>query len=110
MTAFVLRLLFVAGLSTAGISGPAGANALHDFLADSAVAYGHYRTAVNYLRTGNTDLAALELEQASNKWDALNAQFAPTPPDAFADDPKWREALHEIAEEYAFVLVALGRA
>lgn len=96
MTAFIWRLLFVAGLLTAGVSGPAGANALYDFLADSAVAYGHYRTAVNYLRTGNTDLAALELEQASNKWDALNTRFAAKPPDAFADDPKWREALHEI--------------
>jgi hypothetical protein len=96
MTAFILRLLFVAGLLTAGVSGPAAANALHDFLADSAVAYGHYRTAASYLRTGNTDLAALELEQAGNKWKALNAHFAATPPDAFADDPKWRETLHEI--------------
>ena len=92
------RLLLVATLLTAGISGPAGASPLSDFLAQSTAAYGHYRGAVNYLRTGNIDLAALELESAGEKWAALAARFAAAPPDAFADDPAWRDVLDGVGD------------
>ena len=96
MTTFARLLFAVVALLSAGVSGPAGATPLRDFLAQSAVAYGHYRGAVNYLRTENVDLAAVELESARDAWDALAARFAAAPPDAFAGDPNWRETLHEI--------------
>jgi len=74
------------------------ANDLSDFNASVAAAYAPYRGAVSYLRTGNAGLAALELESAAENWRKLEARFAKTPPDAFADDPAWRMTLKDVGE------------
>ena len=58
-----------------------------------AEAYGHYRRAVFYGRSGNVAVAALELDDFVTKWSALATRFGDDPPDAFADDGAWRETL-----------------
>lgn len=67
--------------------------AFNDAFAD---AYGHYRQAVFYGRSGNVAVAALELEQFATKWSVVAARFGENPPDAFADDHKWLETLNAI--------------
>lgn len=76
--------------------GVVWAGELVDFNTAVASAYAHYRSAVFYLRTGNPPVASLELEDMAEKWGALEKRFAATPPDAFADDPAWRETISDI--------------
>lgn len=56
---------------------------LADFNTAVEKAAGHNRVAIGYLRTGNIDLAALELDRLRDAWRALTARFAGKPPDAF---------------------------
>ena len=86
----------VFALALAGAAGIARASDLADFNQATAAAYGHYRAAASYLRTGNAALAAIELEQAQEKWRGVESSFAASPPDAFADDPAWASTLTEI--------------
>lgn len=85
----------------------AQANDLSDFNLAVSAAYAPYRGAVSYLRTGNAGLAALELEAAAENWRKLEARFAKTPPDAFADDPAWQATLKGISERLDQGLVAM---
>ena len=62
-----------------------------------AAAYTHYRGAYSYLRTGNAALAALEIEQAQEKWRVVLSSFGKSPPDSFAADPLWHETLSGVA-------------
>lgn len=59
-------------------------------------AWGHYRQAVFYGRSGNVAVAALELDDFVTKWSALAARFGDHPPDAFADDGAWKDTLDSI--------------
>jgi hypothetical protein len=79
----------------------AAASDLAAFNAAVADAYGHYRGAVFYLRTGNAGVAAVELAQMAAKWRALLDRFATAPPDAFAADAAWRATLDGIAQALA---------
>ncbi len=90
--------LFVPGVVRAG--------ELADFNAAVASAYAHYRSAVFYLRTGNPPVASLELEDMAEKWGALEKRFAGTPPDAFVDDPTWRETLSDISARINVAITA----
>lgn len=69
--------------------------AFNDAFAD---AYGHYRQAVFYGRTGNVAVAALELDEFAAKWSALAIRFGDDPPDAFAGDTAWNDTLSSIGE------------
>lgn len=71
----------------------AGASDLRAFNDAFADAYGHYRQAVFYGRSGNIAVAALELEQFVGKWTGVVARFGANPPDAFTDDRAWAETL-----------------
>jgi hypothetical protein len=87
----------------------AAASELKSFNAAVADAYGHYRGAVFYLRTGNAGVAAVELAQMASKWRVLVERFAATPPDAFADDATWRATLDGIAVALATASAAAER-
>ncbi len=89
--AFALVLLFA-------VLCPAAAHAdeTADFLAASAEAYKPYRGALAYLRTGNTGLAALALDDAAERWDRLCERYRERPPAAFAADPAWQDSLDDI--------------
>ena len=43
----------------------------------------HNRVAAGYLRTGNIDLASLEIDRLREAWGALQQRFAGHRPDAF---------------------------
>jgi hypothetical protein len=64
-------------------SGMALAGDLADFNAGMETVAGHNRVAIGYLRTGNDDLASLELERLRDAWGKLTARFAGKRPDAF---------------------------
>jgi hypothetical protein len=77
----------VACLALALLAGPAMAGDLAGDLADfnAAVeqAQSHNRVAIGYLRTGNLDLALLEIERLRDAWGAFEQRFAGKRPDAF---------------------------
>jgi len=102
----VLPAILVLALALAGPAGIAHASDLADFNEAAAVAYGHYRAAASYLRTGNAALAAIELEAAREKWRDVASRFAASPPDAFADDPAWAGTLTAIGKRLKDALAA----
>lgn len=88
-------------------SGASAAAEPTAFETASRDAYRHYRGAMSYLRTGNLDLAALELEDAIAKWGRLLADYGAAPPEAFADDPEWSSSLAGIGTRLGQALTEL---
>ncbi len=70
-----------------------GASALREFNRAAGAADSHYRSALAYLRSGNRDLGAIEIEESRKKWHLVIMRFGTAPPDAFAEDPTWLETL-----------------
>lgn len=64
---------------------PAAGDELSDFNAAVEKAASHQRVALGYLRTGNTDLAALEVERMREAWGAVTVLKRPG---AFDRDPE----------------------
>jgi hypothetical protein len=60
---------------------------LADFNAAVEDASAHNRVAIGYLRTGNVDLAGLEIDRLRAAWGQLAARFAGKRPDAFEGNP-----------------------
>jgi hypothetical protein len=108
-TAF-LRVVLVAGASAA-LSGAALAGDLADFNAAVETAAAHNRVAIGYLRTGNVDLASLELDRMREAWTRLNARFARRP-DAFDGNPLYGTTLVNISARLvaADLMLKTGRA
>jgi hypothetical protein len=65
-----------------GIS-PASAGVLADFNAAVENAAAHNRVAIGYLRTGNSDLASLEIDRLRAAWGQLVERFSGKRPDPF---------------------------
>jgi hypothetical protein len=80
------------------------------FLDAKQDAYRYYRSAWFYLRTGNVDLAAMELSIFVTGWDEIRERFAEAPPGPFAGDPLWRSDLAEIGTLAADAMAALEAA
>lgn len=76
--------------------GPVQAGDLKAFNESVAEAYRSFRGASFYLRTKNLAVATFELDDMSVAWRALETRYRDAPPDAFADDPSWRETLRDI--------------
>ncbi len=57
----------------------------------------HNRVATNYLRTGNADLAAIEVDDMRSAWSKLAKQFEGKTPDAFADNALYADLLQSTA-------------
>ena len=76
------------------LAAPARADDLSDFNAAIEMAMSHHRVALGYLRTGNIDLAALELDGMRQAW----AKVATLPrPAAFRDKERYTGTMLEIA-------------
>jgi hypothetical protein len=78
----------VARLACLGVAllcgGPnARADELADFNAAVEAASAHNRVAIGYLRTGNADLASLEIDRLRDDWNRFTERFAGTRPSAF---------------------------
>ncbi len=85
----ILALLVSAGMFWAGAAAipRAFAGELADFNAAVEAAAAHNRVAIGYLRTGNLDLAALEIDRLRQAWGDLAARFTTKRPDAFDGNP-----------------------
>ena len=81
----------------AGTGGPAAAGELAAFNTAVEAAEAHNRVAIGYLRTGNSDLASLEIDKLRKAWDALTARFAGKRPDAFDGNPLYGIMLTDIS-------------
>ena len=77
--------------------GPSLAAELGAFLDDTGEAYGHYRQAMFYLRTGNPAVAGFDLTQMQEKWAAVIDAYADDPPAPFAADPEFGPSLTAVA-------------
>ncbi len=86
---FARSALFAAAL-WAGFAAAARAGDLADFNAAVETVSSHNRVAIGYLRTGNTDLASLEIDRLRQAWHTLTTRFAGHPPDAFDGNPLYR--------------------
>jgi len=69
---------------------------IHDFNEISAVAYGYYREAFFLLKTGNPQVASIELEKMSIKWKYIIKKFGLMPPSIYSKDQQWRTTLEAI--------------
>ncbi len=105
-----MRTWLLTAVLALALAGAARASDLADFNTAVAAAYGHYRAAAAYLRTGNAALAAIELEAAREKWRGVEARFASSPPDAFGDDPAWASTLARIGAALEQALAATDAA
>jgi hypothetical protein len=73
---------------------PARADDLGDFNRTVEAAMSHRRVAAGYLRTGNIDLAALEIEGMREAWSKVSTLPRPA---AFRDQPRYTATMLEIA-------------
>jgi hypothetical protein len=73
----------VACLALALSGGVARGDDLADFNAAVEAVSAHNRVAIGYLRTGNADLASLEIDRLRDFWNRLNERFSGNRPNAF---------------------------
>jgi len=90
------RVAFVALILALGNAAAFGDD-LSDFNAAVERAASHNRVADGYLRTGNTDLASLELDRLRESWAALTQQFGGRRPDVFKDGTLYTSTLLKIS-------------
>src|SRR5712691_2068932 len=76
---------------------PAAADRLDDFNATVETFSSHHRVALGYLRTGNFDLAAIELERMDGAWRAVVERFGADPPAAITDRVLYTTTLTDTA-------------
>ena len=74
-------------------------------------AFAHYREAVSYLRTGNTDLAAIELEEMADGWKSVIETYGTAPPDGFDGNALYASVLSETGPtiDEALALIDAGK-
>jgi hypothetical protein len=65
------------------VAGPVLAGDLANFNTAVEAVESHNRVAIGYLRTGNVDLASLEIDRLRESWRALQQRFAGKRPDTF---------------------------
>jgi hypothetical protein len=90
------------------LTAPARADDLDDFNRAVEAAMSHRRVAAGYLRTGNIDLAVLELEGIRGSW----AKVASLPrPAAFRDEQRYTGTMLDIAARLlgATLVLNMGR-
>src|SRR5262245_64598842 len=73
----------VARLALLLICSVARADDLADFNAAVESVSAHNRVAIGYLRTGNADLASLELDRLRDSWSRFSERFSGKRPAAF---------------------------
>ncbi len=85
----LLWLARIACLASAllGSAFSAQADELADFNSAIEAASAHNRVAIGYLRTGNEDLATLEIDRLRDAWIRLTERFSGNRPDVFANNP-----------------------
>jgi hypothetical protein len=98
MLASTARAAFLAlALGAVAADSPAFAGELADFNVAVERAEAHNRVAVGYLRTGNIDLASLEVDRLREAWAKLNERFAGKRPSIFDGNAYYIIAMTDIA-------------
>ena len=87
----------VACLALVLAAGSALAGDLADFNAAVEVAEAHNRVAIGYLRTGNVDLASLEIDRLRAAWGKLGERFNGKRPEMFDGNNYYVVAMTDIA-------------
>ena|SRR6185437_5710534 len=93
----------LAGLAAAAIltitlpGFPARADQLADFNAAVEAASAHNRVALGYLRTGNIDLASIEIDRARAAWRAFVGGAAGKRPAVFKDATRYTTVLTDVS-------------
>jgi hypothetical protein len=77
------RTFRVARFALALASAPAWAATLDEFNNAVEATQSHNRVAIGYLRTGNVDLASVELDRLRESWGVLQQRFSGARPDVF---------------------------
>ena len=72
-----MRALQCSACALWAAAGAARADDLSDFNAAAEAAEAHNRVAIGYLRTGNADLASLEIDRLREAWGKLGAVKRP---------------------------------
>jgi len=96
MPSRLIRVLSLA-LAIAAPSVAARAGDLANFNAAVETAAGHNRVAIGYLRTGNVDLASVEVDRLRSAWAKVAERFSSKRPDAFDGNPHYVVAFTDIA-------------
>lgn len=86
----------ILSLAFAFCSGTAVAGDLADFNAAAEATEAHNRVAIGYLRTGNTDLASIEVDGLRAAWRKLTERFAGKRPDPFDGNDYYVTAMTDI--------------
>lgn len=93
----MVRAMHAGALTLFLLAGAARADELADFNAAVEAAAAHNRVAIGYLRTGNVDLAEIELDRLRAAWAAVNRRFAGHRPKVFEGNPAYVTAMTDIA-------------
>jgi hypothetical protein len=103
------RLGFAVAILLALCVAPVRAGDLDDFNTAVEAAMSHHRVAAGYLRTGNVDLAVLELEAMRETWGIVSARPRPA---ALRDNALYTTAMLSIATRIVgiFIVLDMGRA
>ncbi len=101
-------LVLILGLTTVTAYG----DELVNFNAAVERAASHNRVADGYLRTGNADLASLEIDRLREAWAALTERFGGKRPEAFKDSQLYTTTLLKISTSLvaADMMLQSGRA
>jgi len=83
------------------VTGGTRAGEYRDFSDAMTEAATGMRGAAFYLRTKNTMMGGFELDGLAVVWTAIVKRYAGSPPDIYADDPKWRATLDEVSANLA---------
>lgn len=86
----------IVGLAMLAGTSLAFAGDLAEFNAAVEKVSAHNRVAIGYLRTGNTDLASIELDRLREAWKSLTERFAGRRPDAFDGNALYATTLVDI--------------
>lgn len=76
-----MRISVAVAAFLAWAAGPAFAGTLADFHAAVEGAAAHNRVAIGYLRTGNSELAALEIDRMREAWSTVGERVGKRPPE-----------------------------
>lgn len=92
-------------------ASPVMAGDLADFNALMETVASHNRVAIGYLRTGNTDLASLEIDRTREAWGKLQQHFGGRRPEMFETSPRYKNIVSGVAARLvgAELLLNAGR-
>jgi hypothetical protein len=105
------RTLLAALLASSLTAAIAMADDLSDFNAAIETFSAHNRVAIGYLRTGNGELAAAEIDMMRDAWSTVVERFGKERPDAFRDNPHYVNAFVDVPTRLVGVnlMLMMGR-